>query len=133
MRSRREREALRVVIKRDEWEQLQARGADLGNASESDEPYGHAEPALRISAPNSLGGQVANGSERLEVLREVEHRKRQRHALDRISVLEPRETVTGWMVCAFPWKTTPREPAYTLSVIHELKNEYRAAKAYAGS
>ena len=37
------------------------------------------------------------------------------------------------MVYAFPSKTTPREPAYTFSVIDELKNEYEAAKAYAGS
>ena len=36
------------------------------------------------------------------------------------------------MVYAFPWKT-PREHAYTFSVIDELKNEYGAAKAYAGS
>jgi len=37
------------------------------------------------------------------------------------------------MVYAFPWKRTPREPAYTFSVIDELKNEYETAKAYASS
>jgi hypothetical protein len=63
-------------------------------------------------------------------MREVEHRKRQRNALDRTSVIEPGETVTGWMVYAFPWKTTPGEPEYTFSVIDELKNEYVAVKAY---
>lgn len=46
-------------------------------------------------------------------------------------MLEPGETVNGWMVYAFPWKTTPGEPEYTLSMIDELKNEYVAAKAYA--
>jgi hypothetical protein len=31
------------------------------------------------------------------------------------------------------WKTTPGEPEYTFSVIDELKNQYEAAKTYAGS
>jgi hypothetical protein len=64
-------------------------------------------------------------------LREVEHRKQQHNTLDRISVLEPRETVTSWMVYALPSKTTPGEPECTLTIIDELKNEYEAAKAYA--
>jgi hypothetical protein len=75
------------------------------------------------------GGQVAKGSEHLEVLREVEHRKQRRNALDRISVVEPKETVTGWMVYGLPWKTTPGEPEYTFSVIDELKTEYEAERS----
>jgi hypothetical protein len=77
------------------------------------------------------GGQVAHGSEHVEVLREIEHRKQQRNTLDRISVLEPKETVTGWIIYPFPWKTTPGEPDYTFTVIDELKNPYEATKAYA--
>ena len=79
------------------------------------------------------GGHVANGSEHPEVSREVEHRKQERNLLNRISVLEPGETVSGWMVYAFPWKTTPGEPEYTFTVIDELLNQYEATKTQAGS
>jgi hypothetical protein len=43
-----------------------------------------------------------------------------------ISVLEPLETVTGWMVFAFPWKTTPGEPDYGGRIHYrKLRGGYR--------
>jgi hypothetical protein len=79
------------------------------------------------------GGQVANGFEDPEVSREVARREQQHNLLNRISVLEPGETVTGWMVYALPWQTPSGEPEYTFSVLDELKKPYEAAKVYAGS
>jgi hypothetical protein len=125
-RSRRAREALRVVIERAEWTNFRHLALILemrvSVTNRTDTRKQLAAMQLQIHS----GGQVAKGSEHVEVLREVEHRKQRRNTLDRISVLEPRETVTGWMVFAFPWKTTPGEPEYTFSVIDELKNEYQA-------
>jgi hypothetical protein len=45
-------------------------------------------------------------------------------------VLEPRETVTGWMVYPLPWRTTPGKPEYTFSLMDELRNQYEAEKVY---
>jgi hypothetical protein len=130
-RSRSEGEALCVVIERAEWTNFRHLALILemrvSVTNSTDTPKQLAGFQLQIHS----GGHVADGSEHLEALREVEHRKQRRNMLDRISVLEPRETATGWMVYALPWKTTPGEPEYTFTVIDELKNEYEAAKAYA--
>jgi hypothetical protein len=125
--------ALRVVIEHAEWSNFRYLALILemrvSVTNRTDTRKQLAGFQLQIHS----GGQVADGSKHLEVSREVEHRKQRHNALDRISVLEPGETVTGWMVYAFPWKTTPGEPEYTFSVIDELKNQYEAAKAYAGN
>jgi hypothetical protein len=122
-------EALRVLIERAEWSNFRHRALILEMrvtvANRTDTRKQLSGFQLQIHS----GGQVAKGSDHVEVLQEVEHRKQQHNTLDRISVLDPQETVTGWMVYAFPWKTTPGEPEYTFSVIDELKNQYEAAKA----
>jgi hypothetical protein len=106
-RSRREGDALGVVIDRAEWTNFRHLALIL---------------EMRVSVTNSTdtrkqlagfqlqihsGGQVADESEHLEALREVEHRKQRHNALDRISVLEPGETVTGWMVYGLPGRRPP--------------------------
>ena len=125
----RSRRALRVVIERAEWSNFRHLALILEMrvrvANRTDTRKQLSGFQLQIHS----GGHVADGSGHLDALREVEHRKQQHNTLDRISVLEPRETVTGWMVYALPWKTTPGEPDYTFTVIDELKNEYQAAKA----
>jgi hypothetical protein len=132
-RSRWERQALQVVIEHAEWSEFGHLALILEMRVRVANRAGTRKQLTGFQLQSHSGGQVANGSEDLEISREVEHRKRQHNALNRISMLEHGETVTGWMVYALPWKTTPGEPEYTFSVIDELKNKYEAVKAYAGS
>lgn len=57
----------------------------------------------------------------------VVHRRSETHPnLRNTSVVEPRATVSGWMVYAIPWSLSPGEPVFTFSVSDELNVEYEA-------
>lgn len=70
------------------------------------------------------GGIPANFD--IEVMREVERRRETHPKLRNHSIIEPRATVSGWMVYALPRRLSPGEPVFTFSVSDELDVEYQA-------
>jgi hypothetical protein len=100
-----DRSRLRVVIERADWSNFRHEALIL---------------EMRVSVTNRtdtrkqltgfqlyLAGQVTKEFDDPEVWRKVEHCKQQHNLLNRISVLEPGETVTGWMVYALPGRRPP--------------------------
>jgi len=61
-----------------------------------------------------------------EVQQEVYRRSQTHPILRNISIVEPRTTVSGWMVYALPLREGPGEPVFTFSVRDELNVEYEA-------
>jgi hypothetical protein len=120
------RRALRVVIDREQWTNFRHLGMILEIHVRVSNRTDTRKQLTRFQLQTHSGGQATNEDEHLEVSREAEHRKEQRNTLDRISVLEPGETVAGWMVYALPRNTAPGEPEYAFSVIDELNNKYEA-------
>ena len=62
----------------------------------------------------------------IEVMREVHRRSEAHPILRNHSIIEPRATVSGWMVYALPRRLSPGEPPFTFSVNDELEVEYEA-------
>lgn len=70
------------------------------------------------------GGIPANFD--IEVMREVERRREAHHPLRNHSILEPHDTISGWMAYALPRRLSPGEPEFTFSVSDELEVKYEA-------
>lgn len=62
----------------------------------------------------------------IEVIREVHRRSEAHHPLRNHSIIEPHDTISGWMVYALPRRLRPGEPEFTFSVSDELEVEYEA-------
>jgi hypothetical protein len=62
----------------------------------------------------------------IEVQREVHRRSEAHPMLRNQSIIEPRATVSGWMVYAVPWPPSPGEPTFTFAAYDELRVEYKA-------
>jgi hypothetical protein len=73
-------------------------------------------------------GGASAGIFETTVLQEIERRKQTHPRLDYISVIEPKDTVTGWMVYAFPRPFEPGEPTFTFAVSDELNVKYEASE-----
>jgi hypothetical protein len=106
-RSHRQGEALRVIIERAEWSNFRHQALILEMRVSVTNRTDTRKQLSGFQLQIHSGGQAPSESERAEVWREVEHRKQRRNTLDRISVLEPKETATGWMVYALPLEAQP--------------------------
>lgn len=114
--------ALKVTIEREEWDdfhhlarilEIRVRIRNRRRQTKRITGYG-----LQFDE-----GGYAGGLNDEALLREVEHRRRNRPKLD--SILESHEGVRGWMVYAVPWSGGPGKPAYAFRVTDELNNQYR--------
>lgn len=59
--------------------------------------------------------------------RKAESRKSRLPMFDRISVIEPHDEVSGWLVDALPYRGR-KPPGYSISVRDELGNDYEARR-----
>jgi hypothetical protein len=70
---------------------------------------------------------AAQGFVNPDVMREVFARRQRLGELARHSIVEPRDSVVGWIVHAFDFEGAPvGEPEYTLSVVDEHNVQYEA-------
>lgn len=60
----------------------------------------------------------------MEARREARQRLEGRRSLADQLVIEPRETISGWMVYALPWSAAPGATPYALSIVDELNYHY---------
>jgi hypothetical protein len=116
---------LKVTIEREEWDDFQHLARILEIRVRIRNRRRQTKRITGYGLQFDEGG-YAGGLNDQDLLREVEHRKRNRPKLD--SILESHEEVRGWMVYAVPWSGGPGTPTYTFRVYDELNNEYEAKK-----
>ena len=119
--------ALAVTIEREQWDnfrhealilEVQLRVENLARIEKKLVAW-----RVDINSPGSTAGMMSHP----DVLREVQRRRGIRHAgFER--VLQPGDSVKGWLVFAFPWRAEPGSPDYSITVLDELKVEYEARR-----
>jgi hypothetical protein len=115
---------LDVVIEQEEWDAFQYEAHIL---------------EMRVRVTNNTGTRktmtgfqletrgAAKASANITVQREVEARKHRHPRLDHHSIVEPKTTVTGWLVYAWDWPVNG-PPDYTLKITDELNVQHEARR-----
>lgn len=114
---------LRVTILRKDWDlfQHQARFLEMQVEIENRTDRRKKLTGFMLTFPRDGYGVSDMGPEfDLTVRRELERRRQAHPRLDHISIIEPRDTVKGWMAYVFSRSPRPGEPQFTFTVVARL-------------
>jgi hypothetical protein len=117
---------LRVTIEQTDWDNFRHEARILEMRVSIRNRKNRRKRITGFTFQHQGGGIPANLG--IEVLRKVERRAQSHPPLTNHSIVEPRSTVTGWVVYPLPLSQNPGEPDFTFSVSDELEVEYKARR-----